>query len=166
MPCNWVRLGNSHWLTGKVHVRKVRDVSQDVQRGRDSKSERSGDLKRSHWILDVIEHIIHVLPSIIGEEDLKHRGCILGECQWVIQTEEREVQTSLLLFELPTNASRKFKCGSLTRVLPERTTQPRSYVILQMSVVTKRRCLTSDHDKYEDDCFEERQYLGIFVSIC
>jgi hypothetical protein len=33
-------------------------------------------------------------------------------------------QTSLLLEELPANAWRKFACGSWTRVLPERTTQP------------------------------------------
>lgn len=36
----------------------------------------------------------------------------------------RLVQTSLLLVELPANAWRKFACGSWTRVLPERTTQP------------------------------------------
>jgi hypothetical protein len=35
------------------------------------------------------------------------------------------VQTSWALFELPANAWRKFTCGSLTRVLPESTIQPK-----------------------------------------
>jgi hypothetical protein len=35
------------------------------------------------------------------------------------------VPTSWALFELPANAWRKFTCGSLTRVLPESTIQPK-----------------------------------------
>ena len=81
-------------------------------------------------------------------------------------TKEREVQTSLLLFELPTNAWWKFNWGSLTRVLPERTTQPRSRIVFQTFIVTKETVPTSDYDKREDDYFEEGQYLGTNVSIC
>jgi hypothetical protein len=38
------------------------------------------------------------------------------------------VHTSWALFELPVNAWRKFTCGSLTLVLPESTTQPKTGV--------------------------------------
>ena len=63
------------------HIRKVRNVGKDVQRRRDPESKRSSDLKRSYGVLDIVEDVIHVLPSAIGEENFEHCSCILYKRQ-------------------------------------------------------------------------------------
>jgi hypothetical protein len=53
------------------------------------------------------------------------------------KNESQEIRTSLLLFELSANAWRKFTCGSLIWVFPERTTQPRLSIVLQTFIVIR-----------------------------
>lgn len=59
------RLGIVFVESAYVHVRKVCNICEDVQRGRNPERERSGDLEGTHWILDVIHDVVHVLPSCI-----------------------------------------------------------------------------------------------------
>ena len=63
------------------HVRKVCNIGENVQCGRDSKSKRSSNLERAHWIPDLIEYIVRVLPSVICKKDREHGGCILLKYQ-------------------------------------------------------------------------------------
>ena len=62
------------------HVRKVCNIGEDVQCGRNSKSKRSGNHKDTNWIPDLIEDIVHILPSVISVKDFEHRGYVLREC--------------------------------------------------------------------------------------
>ena len=63
------------------HVRKVCNIGEDVQRGRDTESKWSSNLEGAHWILDLVENVVCILPSVICKKDSKHGGCVLREYQ-------------------------------------------------------------------------------------
>ena len=63
------------------HVRKVCNIGEDVQCGRDSKSKRPSNLEGANWIPDLIENVVRILPSVICEKDCEHGGCVLREYQ-------------------------------------------------------------------------------------
>jgi hypothetical protein len=86
------------------HVRKVCNIGEDVQCGRDSKSKRSSNLEGAHWIPDFIENVVRILPSVICEKDCEHGGCVLREYQGGAYQRAIGVQTSWALLELPANA--------------------------------------------------------------
>jgi hypothetical protein len=50
--------------------------------------------------------------------------------------------------------------------LPESTTQPNGASLVSDIHRHQGDCLTGDHDEYEDNRFEERQYLATTVNIC
>ena len=56
------------------NLRKVCNVGEDVQRGRDSKSKRPSNLEGTHRIPDIIQDVVRILPSIISIKDFEHRG--------------------------------------------------------------------------------------------
>ena len=60
-----------------VYAREECHVSENVQCSRDSKSKRSSNLESAHWILDIIENVVRVLPSVIREKNFEHRSCVL-----------------------------------------------------------------------------------------
>lgn len=60
-----------------LHLREVRDVSQDIQDGADGKTKRASDLERSNGIFDIVEDVIHVRPSCVSVENFECGRCIL-----------------------------------------------------------------------------------------
>lgn len=76
------------------HVREVCNIGEDVQGGRDSKSKRPSNLEGANWILDLVENVVRVLPSVICEKDCEHGGCVLREYQGGAYQGSIGVQTS------------------------------------------------------------------------
>lgn len=125
---------------------KVRDIRKQVQESTDTEPKRSCDFERAHGVLDVVENVVDVRPSCVGIEDFERCRCVLCRCDmWVcVMLKDRwERLTSLLLCELPSNALRKLTCGSATRVLPDRTTQPVTTMKTRIMILNTLRACTS-----------------------
>lgn len=107
------------------NARKVCYVREQVQHGANREPKRGSDLQGAHRVADVVHDVIHARPSRVRVKNLERGGGVLRTTREYVRSAERRGQrTSKLLVELPAKAFRKFACGSVMEVRPERTTQP------------------------------------------
>ena len=109
-------------------LREVSHVRKEIQHGANTETKGTSDLQRPNGVLDVIENVVHIRPSVVRMQYFEHRCRVLKSVQINHDGKLGSVwkfkPTSLLLFELPTKTSRKFACGSWTAVFPAKTAHP------------------------------------------
>jgi len=112
------------WNSCLASSSEVSNVRKHIQNRANTKAKGACYFKSPHGIADVVHHIVHVRPTRVSIQDFEGSGSVLlnhvSGCAFVNIKE----QTSLLLVELPAKAFLKLTYGSVTRVFPERTTQP------------------------------------------
>jgi hypothetical protein len=53
----------------KRPIRKIRNISQEIQNSTNAKSKWPSNLECAYWIFDIIQNIIDTIPSSIGIEN-------------------------------------------------------------------------------------------------
>ena len=60
-------------------LREVSYVRKEIQHSTDTETKGASDLQRPNGVLDVIENVVHIRPSVVRVQYFEHCRCVLKD---------------------------------------------------------------------------------------